>query len=334
MSCELCMGFYREAGSRDGERVARAFRVKCCPRREAAADDFNQEATIAPLSPSRITSQHITSLQVSLCPSLQRHLLPREYLRNPWRPRPTMPRGFLDVFPREIRDQIYTYVLASSSSAVTLSPWTIEVTRSMTILRTCKQIQRECKEIIWSHNGLSLRSPTQISARFSELMEVDDLRRIQHIEICLELLDKDDLEWIASGLKALARLPRIGALRSISLIAINDRPRSIKEYEEELDLMCSGEYVDGRLFGGGSDDNGNNLIFKTSWPHFSHWGKQKWLREMLMDRSDTTTVLKELHETFGGHLFVDGFLCFRNGKQLAKTSSLNPRDGEVKIVPR
>jgi len=245
-----------------------------------------------------------------------------------------MPRSFLEALPREIRDQIYTYILASSSNAVTLSPWTIEVTRSMTILRTCKQIQRECKEIIWRHNGLFLRSPTELFTRFSSLMEVDDLRRIRHIEICLEVLDKDDLEWISSGLKALAQLHRIGALKSISLIAINDRPRSIKEYEEELDLMCSGEYVDGRLFGGGPDDNGTNLIFKTSWPHFSHWGKQKWLREMLLDRSDTTGLLKEIHTAFGGELLIDGSLCFKNGKQVAKTLKLNSRDGEIKIVPR
>jgi hypothetical protein len=248
--------------------------------------------------------------------------------------KPKMPRSFLEALPREIRDQIYTYILASSSNAVTLSPWTIEVTRSMTILRTCKQIQRECKEIIWRHNGLFLRSPTELFTRFSSLMEVDDLRRIRHIEICLEVLDKDDLEWISSGLKALAQLHRIGALKSISLIAINDRPRSIKEYEEELDLMCSGEYVDGRLFGGGPDDNGTNLIFKTSWPHFSHWGKQKWLREMLLDRSDTTGLLKEIHTAFGGELLIDGSLCFKNGKQVAKTLKLNSRDGEIKIVPR
>jgi hypothetical protein len=247
--------------------------------------------------------------------------------------RPTMPRGFLEAFPREIRDQIYTYVLASSSNAVTLSPWTIEVTQSMTILRTCKQIQRECKEIIWRHNALSLRPSTEIYSRFSGLMELDDLRRIQHIEISLELLDKDDLEWIFSGLKALATLPQTGAMKSISLVAISDRPRGIKEYEEELDLMCSGEYVDGRLFGGGADEVGTSLIFKSSWPHFSHWGKQKWLREMLLDRSDTTGLLQEIHTTFGGRLFIDGSLCFKNGKQVAKTSKLNPRDGEIKIVP-
>ncbi|CAG8982174.1 hypothetical protein HYALB_00003610 [Hymenoscyphus albidus] len=215
-----------------------------------------------------------------------------------------LPLPFLEL-PREIRDHIYTDILAGSSNAVTLSPWSIEVARSLSILRTCKQIQRECKDIIWQHNGLRLREPTQLFTRFNGLLKVDDVRRIEHIELTLELLDRGELEWMCGGLKAFAD-PK--TLKSITLLAINDRPRGIKEYEEELDLMCSGDLVDGRLFGGGPDDAGSSLILKTSWPHFSHWGKQRWLREMLLDRSDTTDLLQKLHMIFGGKLFVDGEL--------------------------
>ncbi|TVY46900.1 hypothetical protein LOCC1_G002196 [Lachnellula occidentalis] len=252
-----------------------------------------------------------------------------------------MPHRFLEAFPREIRDQIYTYILTSSSSpsnAVTLSPWTFEVTRSLSLLRTCKQIQRECKEIIWRHNGLYLRSPTDIFTRFSSLMEVDGLRlrRIRHMEIVLELLDKDDLEWVFSGLKALVQLACVGSgsLESITLHAIQERPRGVNEFLEEMHLMCSGEWVDGRLFAA-MPDNGieTTLVFKSSWPHFSNWGKQRWLREMLLNRSDTTALLKEMHTTFGGELLIDGSLLFKDGKQVATMSKSNPRDGEIKIVP-
>ncbi|KAF4628683.1 hypothetical protein G7Y89_g9471 [Cudoniella acicularis] len=254
--------------------------------------------------------------------------LPKIFRRKTCNPFSTkkMGPGFLEVFPREIRDQIYTYIL-SSSSAVTLTPWTIEVTRSMTVLRTCKQIQRECKEIIWLHNGLRLQEPTQLFTKFTALMENPEVRTIEHMEICLELLDRDELEWMCSGLQALSNLSKVGSLKSVSLVAINDRPRGIKEYEEELDLMCTGEYVDGRLFGGGPDVKGTKLIYKTSWPHFSHWGKQRWLREMLLDRSDTTPLLEQLNATFSGQLYIDEELLSE------KLGALNPRDGEVKIVP-
>ncbi|EPE27696.1 hypothetical protein GLAREA_04487 [Glarea lozoyensis ATCC 20868] len=240
--------------------------------------------------------------------------------------------AFLDL-PRELRDKIYTDILASSSNAVTLSPWSIEVTKSMSILRTCKQIQKECKEIIWLHNGLRLREETELFARlafFIDCIGIKGLHQLQHIEITLELLDRDELEWMCSGLRAIAASPRKGIVKSITLIAINDRPRGLKEYEEALDLMCNGDFVDGRLFGRGSS-SGNSLILKTSWPHFSHWGKQRWLREMLLDRSDTADLLQELHTMFGGELYIDGTLC-PNGIP-PESCKLNPRDGEIKILP-
>ncbi|KAG9238410.1 hypothetical protein BJ875DRAFT_48101 [Amylocarpus encephaloides] len=234
--------------------------------------------------------------------------------------------------PREIRDQIYVDILASSSNTVTLSPWTVKVSRSMTILRTCKQIQRECKEIIWAHNGLRLREPTQLFGRFKELLDVDDVLKIEHVEITLELLDRDELEWMISALRAFKALPKSGSLKSISLIAISDRPRGMEEYREELDLICLGDYVDGRLFGGGPGADGKSLIFKTSWPHFSHWGKHRWLREMLLDRSDTTPLLQELRSMFVGELYIDGVECPDGMTQ--PLCDLNPRDGEIKIISR
>jgi hypothetical protein len=240
---------------------------------------------------------------------------------------------FLDL-PRELRDKIYIDILASSSNAVTLSPWSIEVTKSMSILRTCKQIQKECKEIIWLHNGLRLREETELFARLTSVIDflgIEGLRQLQHIEITLELLDRDELEWMCSGLKAIAALPKKGIVKSITLIAINDRPRGLKEYEEALDLMCNGYYVDGRLFGCCCSGSDTNLILKTSWPRFSPWGKQPWLREMLLDRSDTADLLRELHTMFGGELYVDGTLCPKGIRP--ETCKLNPRDGEIKILP-
>ncbi|KAH6666610.1 hypothetical protein B0J14DRAFT_604002 [Halenospora varia] len=239
-------------------------------------------------------------------------------------------RSFLEVFPREIRDLVYTFVFSSSASeTVALSPWNFEVTKSMTILRTCKQIQRECKEIIWQHNGLRLREPTQLFTKFSALMDHPNVAQIRHIEIWLELLDRDELEWVLSGLEPLSKLSKTGSLDSISLVAINDRPRNIKEFEEELDLVSSGEEVDGRFWRGGREEQGTKLIYKTCWPRFSGWGKQSWYREMLLDRSDTTPLLRQLQDIFGGKLLIDDVPFSVNMLH----GTLNSRDGEIKIVP-
>src|SRR4051794_17736511 len=121
-----------------------------------------------------------------------------------------MPRPFLEVLPREIRDQIYTLVLASPSGIVSLLPWTADVARSLRLLRTCKQVHRECKDIIWQHNRLAVREPTELLRTLTVSAKHRDSRKLREISISVEVLDVDELEWIMTGLPILAGLSRTG----------------------------------------------------------------------------------------------------------------------------
>ncbi|TAQ90948.1 hypothetical protein B7494_g682 [Chlorociboria aeruginascens] len=243
-----------------------------------------------------------------------------------------MPLPFLTAFPREIRDQIYTYVLASPSSLVTLSPWTVDIARSLSLLRTCKQVHRECKDIIWAQNGLSLREPCQLYDKFRELGKQNQFRPIHHVSISLELLDVDELDWMCRAVKALGYWAREGRLKSIALVAVRERPRNVTEFKDVLDLRSRGESVDGRLYL--HSTTSSTMAINTGWPPFSHWGKQRWLKEMLLDSSDPTDLLMEINKELGGDLFVDGMLYFKDGAHIKKPFRLNPRDGEIKIIPR
>jgi hypothetical protein len=241
-----------------------------------------------------------------------------------------MPLGFLEVFPREIRDRIYTYVLASPSGVVTLSPWTLEVARSLSLLRTCKQVHGECKDIIWLHNGLSLREPTQLFQKLKTLGMNRHVRRIRQLKLTLELLDRDELEWISASMKALGDWCRLGRLELITITAAWERPRGLAEFKEILNLRKYGEPLDGRLYRDSS--TWTRMIMHTAWPRFSHWGKQRWLREMLLDPSGIEELLRDIHHIFGGMLYVDGRLCFRDLVQI-DAANLDPRNGEIRIVP-
>jgi hypothetical protein len=238
---------------------------------------------------------------------------------------------FLEVFPREIRDQIYTFILASPSGAVTLSPWTVDVARSLSILRTCKQVHRECKDIIWHHNALHVRQPTQLYQKLQSLGKRQQIRRIRQLQIGLELLDRDELEWMLGSLKALPEWCRLGRLESITLAAEWDKPRGIAEFKEVLDLRKYGECLDGRLYQ--DSRTFTRMVCNTGWPGFSHWGKQRWLREMLLDPSGINELLKEIHDLFGGQLYVDGLLCFKDRAQIVHGFKFDPRNGEIKIFP-
>jgi hypothetical protein len=257
-----------------------------------------------------------------------------------------MPKPFLEVFPREIRDQIYTFVLASSSGAVTLSPWTVEVERSLRLLRTCKQVHRECKDIIWLHNGLSIRAPTELFRRLSiESIPTDALWKQAmfvpgtdwrvHINVSLELLDRHELEWIISALPAVAgwsknRHRECHQTFIMTLFAHSDNPRCIKEFDEFLYLRALGSQMDGRLYR--DDIHSAGLDITSIWPPFAHWGKHTWLREMLLDSSNIDELLKKMHGIVGGELWVDGRLYFKDDAQLVDDLQLDPRDGEIKMI--
>ena len=237
---------------------------------------------------------------------------------------------FLIVFPREIRDQIYTFILANPHGDVRLYPWTVNVARSLSVLRTCKQIHRECKDIIWKHNRLYIREPSQLFQRFKNHSDLSHGRRIQHIKICLELLDRDELEWMRASLQALATWSQTGSLKSITLVTDSNRPCTVEEFQEALVLRESGETIDGRLYR--EVPTWTKMFINTGWPRFSHWGKQSWLREMLLDPNGVNELVTEIHDYFGGELWINGSLSFKDRVMLRRKINVNSRDGEIKII--
>jgi hypothetical protein len=152
---------------------------------------------------------------------------------------------------------------------------------------------------------------------------------MQHVKIYLTLLDRDELEWIRTSLKTLANWSSHGSLKTVTLCAARERPRSVEEFHEELQLMVLGDSVDGRLYR--EVPTWTRLTIYTGWPPFAHWGKQMWLRAMLQDPSTTRELLREMHDGLGGELWVDGVLCFKD-RQVIRRFDYDPGDGEIRFV--
>lgn len=238
------------------------------------------------------------------------------------------PRSFFASFPREIRDQIYTHILESPVGSISLQPWTVEVARSLSVLRVCKQMHRECKDIIWLHKGLLLRQPTEIYQKLSQISNVRR-NRIRAFTIDLEVLDRDELEWVTSGLRYLQDFPR---MEDITLQSAWESPRNLREFKEMMQLREGKERLDGRLFRT-SRSTPFSVNYTTGWPPFSSWGKQRWAKRMLSDSSGLDEALKALHDIFGGELWVNGVLCFKDKLQVAPCN-LDPGNGTIRIIPR
>ncbi|CAD6444808.1 4be93348-e508-4881-88cd-6a9821626906 [Sclerotinia trifoliorum] len=243
---------------------------------------------------------------------------------------------FLQTLPREIRDSIYTYILGSPDGVITFLPWSIEVARSLSILRTCKQIHRECKDVIWKHKGLRLRESTQLEYKLENIYSMLGETARWHILIQLEVLDWDELEWVGRSLASIAG--SLQNLHGITIKANKERPQTVEEFEDILDLRENGEIVDGRLYQEypgipSADKEPRTWMINTSWPRLSPWAKRKWLAEMLIDTADTRKLLYGIHNKFGGRLYVDGVLCLKEGSQTVEDFNLDARDGEIKIIP-
>lgn len=270
------------------------------------------------------------------------------------------PCRFPADFPREIRDQIYSYVLTPVPGPTQASPWTVDLTLfkflpycahqkptpgedcegtlDLALLRTCKQIHRECKEIIWRRNGLYLRQTPIFYYKLQGFVPWFG-PKIKELRINLELLDGDELDWIMRSMRAFATEKcRKHSPDRIRLIAVPDRPRTLQEFKEFLKLTKYGEKVDGRLYSqtmvGESGCEGAILCINTGWPRFSSWAKQRWLRQMLLDSTNCETLLREIHDIFCGELYVDDVLYYRDHVRMVEAFALDAREGEILICPR
>lgn len=114
------------------------------------------------------------------------------------------------------------------------------------------------------------------------------LKNVQ-IQMSLELLDRDELEWVLSGLQGL-----LGGcnVKGITLSAYSESPDCVTDFEELLQLRRQGFKVDGRLYR--EHIVFAEMIISSIWPPFAHWGKHRWLRETLLDSSGTHEVSNNL----------------------------------------
>ncbi|PQE27405.1 hypothetical protein CJF32_00000371 [Rutstroemia sp. NJR-2017a WRK4] len=136
----------------------------------------------------------------------------------------------------------------------------------------------------------------------------------------------------------------IDIARSLSILRTSskERPQTVEEFRDVIQLRENGETVDGRLFQayatGSRDERASRLpsqwdmVVNTAWPRLSPWAKRKWLAEMLLDPADTTHLLHKLHSLFPGELYIDGILFLKDNKQVVNFPRLDPRDGEIKIL--
>ncbi|KUJ14653.1 uncharacterized protein LY89DRAFT_686341 [Mollisia scopiformis] len=169
----------------------------------------------------------------------------------------------LNSLPREIRDQILLYVLASPTGYISLIeadtddwPWrhlkeplnivptssegTIfyDATIKLSVLRVCKQIYHESKHVLWKHNVLRLQRPEDL-ATFTiwDSLSHQLSCQLRSIELQFDLFVPRKFFSTKKALQTMVEWSRTGALKNFTLVftkRVNRRTGHDESFQEVL----------------------------------------------------------------------------------------------------
>ncbi|TAQ83838.1 hypothetical protein B7494_g7838 [Chlorociboria aeruginascens] len=251
-----------------------------------------------------------------------------------------MATSFLDKLPREIHDHIYEYVLAPSGHAIygyTLlsrgvflphgylqgnqifpewpheAPYTEPI--NLGLIRTCRQIHGESKDVFWQKNAIHLSTTATFVNRLPKSPEFSRLvaQHVQHVQLDINLDQPAQVQFLNHSLVRLSDWSRRGDLRTVILnipVGISlfemylrsTRGREVGFSRASLEVLKPAlaqlSTVERKLYLG------------TGFSGLSIESQQAFLAEF---STESAQYILDLNQIFGGDLFVDGFMCYKNG---------------------
>jgi hypothetical protein len=240
-----------------------------------------------------------------------------------------MPRNLLLDLPREIREQIYIYTLFSPTGIlcpdrppntanlfafqIFESPYydSYNLTLSLSLLQTCKQINAEAKDVIYKHNAFAVQN-------FDELPQLS--RHVEHIFLSIELEYREDLENTAEALDVLSRRENLTTLTLFTC-------KGFCEMNSLMELRLFGERPIFR-WGEVNPHAGEKLFDEYLTVLRNSWGKYdgQWAgvaRKLFLQvesvnpgPGDAKKVVEDMHDAFKGELWIDDRLCYKDGQEV------------------
>jgi hypothetical protein len=262
-----------------------------------------------------------------------------------------MPSKFLDDLPREIRAQIYAYVLAPTGrisikrtrSRTTLLSYpslfpNAEI--SLSLLQTCRQIYEESKEVLWNDNILcflwrrSIWDPKEDAALVRSDCHLS--RHVRTVELRFTP-SPFDLAKVVTFLQPLGEWES-GVLREVrftisgmgtmtmfgELVSVIWRRALRRRTRPNIELPNFDSSTLFHILGlAGNEERGylrhlrRRLNIELGIRLSSNKARRDWFE--VHHPADCEETLKELNRCLGGELYMDGALCYKDGTRLQET---------------
>ncbi|KAE9365334.1 hypothetical protein N431DRAFT_430843 [Stipitochalara longipes BDJ] len=257
----------------------------------------------------------------------------------------------LDYLPREIRAQIYAYVLAptghitpkrspTGATLCSVPPLFPNGEINLSLLQTCRQIYQESKDVLWKDNILcflprrSIFDPKEDVAfvhsdcAFARYVRIVELRFTpSHFDLAKVITFIQPLgSWGTGSLREVRfKISGMGTMTMFgeSVSMIWQRAMRRRRYPH----LKFGGFNPTSLFGifalAGNEEHGHlrhlrrRLDIELGIRLSSPKARREWFS--VHKPEDCEETLQELHRSLGGDLCMDGVLCYKDGLRLRET---------------
>jgi hypothetical protein len=190
------------------------------------------------------------------------------------------------------------------------------------LLRSCKQINLEAKDIVYKYNTWAIPIIGDLSWRY-----LDEVlgHRVRHVWLKANFLSRNGLDHTGKSLELLSRLSeQAGNLQTVTLnvvVGIDEMMTLIdlKFYGEPLKSAtgrfnpCAGEML---------LDEYLTVLRNSRGKYDGQWAGVKRKLELLVeelrdeDNSNPGKMVEEMHDAFTGELWIDNRLCYSDRREV------------------
>jgi len=246
------------------------------------------------------------------------------------------------TLPAEIRNIIFGMILVNCSGRVTLhrgepknpgqcaslkvrtleesqpgDPEHVTNEISLAFLGACKQIHMDCKDLLWTRHTFVFRDMDllRVNSHQASFFQLP-YRHIRHLEVNSDLL----VGFMGLIMELLAKWVLQGAaLRTFTVkVFLSRRPRNLPYLSGSMvlhQLKVMGQLLEINT----ANSEGCKLALqKLDRKLFITTKLEDYLRPVYRGGVDFEKVVQEMHQAFGGELWIGEKLCWKDGEQVAR----------------